>query len=206
MFWDITIWVVRYVVLGSIVGIIAVDFFGYSWHRWVEHGGWLGSFIMSRHIQHHDVDYPFVRYNPEGSLRTPIYNSAWSWSWLVLGLLVTVLVWSLAWLTGLYYDALAITVSAIVYGFGFINKFHDWYHVSNLKVFGYRMNKYSWFKWLTLMHDVHHVGPYNYGIIGLEFDWLFGTFRNTTDVEQIRDFPERRVRRNINQSQDERRK
>lgn len=168
-----------YIIEGTVLGVLFVEFFGYWWHRAVEHRGVMGAFIQHRHVGHHERDYPL------SGLRRPDYVSAWSWSWLVLAALVLALVWVVGGLTGLWWDALAVTIGGCVWGFLFVSWFHDWYHVEN-----FWMSRWNWFRVKTYNHDIHHMGPYNYGIIFLWFDRLFGTYRDSKGAPVIRDFPD----------------
>ena len=170
-------------ILAALIGWQVVDFGGYWWHRLVEHKGVFGNFILYRHIVHHEKHFPLRR------LRTKVYISAWAWSWLVLAGLASALIWTIGPLVAGWQLTLVCWAVACVYGFGAISKFHDWYHVKD-----FWMSRWAWFRWLTLIHDLHHYGPYNYGIIGMHYDKLFGTFKGAKDARQgnvfiVRDFP-----------------
>ena len=164
-----------YIILSVLAGMMAVEVGGYVWHRWAEHHGILGKAVVARHIVHHNKDYPVSK------LRNDInkYKSAKSWSWYVLGLLIIIFLYIVA---PRPYNYIMI-VSGLIYAKFVISYLHSKFHVKN-----HWLAKNSRFVKIQKLHDIHHWGPYNYGIVFYGLDWIFGTYKDEFPDSKVANF------------------
>lgn len=158
-----------------ILGPVVVEITGYFWHRFVEHGGIFGSTIQYKHYLHHERDYPTTKLRPRES-----YTSARSFGWYLLTIF---LVTSTYLLLPLRYS-LPMILSGLIYAKFVISTFHSSFHKK-----GYWLNRYSWYKKLVYLHDIHHYKPVNYGINLFVLDKLFGTYSDKMPKEIEDNFP-----------------
>ncbi len=166
---------ILYVILAILAGPVVIEFAGYWWHRLGEHGGKLGRAVVAKHYKHHEKDYPVTRYNPSEKK----YRKAGSWSWYVLGaLIIAALFVSLP----RPYNYVAI-VSGILYAKFVMSLLHGKFHVRT------QFEKSKWFRTRRHLHEIHHWGPYNYGISFYFVDRLFGTYRTDFPEAKERNFP-----------------
>ncbi len=152
-----------------------VEVTGYFWHRWAEHNGVLGNLIQSYHIKHHEHDYPVKNLRPA----TKKYQSARSWSWYLLTVFLVV---STYFLVPRPYNFIMI-VSGLVYAKLVISYLHSRFHVTN-----HFLVHSKTFKDIRRLHDIHHWGPYNYGILFFFMDRLFGTYRGSFPAKKQPNF------------------
>ncbi len=145
-------------------GILAVETAGYFWHRYAEHNGVLGKLIQSYHIKHHEKDYPIKNLRP----KSPKYKKAGSWSWYIL---TVILVVSTYFLLPRPYNFIMI-ISGLIYAKLVISYLHSRFHVTD-----HFLAKLKVFKTIQRLHDIHHWGPYNYGILFFFMDRVFGTYK-----------------------------
>lgn len=144
--------------MGVILGVLAVEFVIYFWHRFVEHGRFA---LAKRHIIHHEVLYP------AGRRPTAKYLNARAWSWAIP--VASIAGFSLAALPlGL---AIAVAGGAVAYG-ALLLKVHNLFHVRD-----HRLWLYGWWHRLVQLHEQHHRHDCNYGILLFGMDRLFGTYR-----------------------------
>lgn len=157
-----------YGLLAILTGPAVIEFCGYWWHRLGEHGGKLGRSIVAKHYRHHEKDYPIDNFN-SGQKK---YHKAGSWSWYVLGVLIIVFLFVAI---PRPYNYISIA-SGILYAKFVMSYLHGKFHVST------ELEKSAWFRSRRKLHEIHHWGPYNYGISFFVMDRLFGTYKT--------DFPE----------------
>lgn len=143
---------------------MAVETTGYFWHRYAEHNGVLGKLIQSYHIRHHEKDYPIKNLRPKSLM----YKKAGSWSWYILTIILVV---STYLLLPRPYNFIMI-VSGLIYAKLVISYLHSRFHVTNHFLANLKI-----FKTIQRLHDIHHWGPYNYGILFFFMDRAFGTYK-----------------------------
>ncbi|MEK6822545.1 MAG: sterol desaturase family protein [Nanoarchaeota archaeon] len=167
------------VVIGAglffIGGPVIVELVGYSWHRAAEHMGVLGNKVRHKHWVHHEVHYPKEKLRPNDH-----YEDAGGWTMYALGVactLVALLIMPLK-----YYAPLAL--GAWIYGYLIGEYFHRAFHVRH-----HWLQRFAWFRRLVMLHDIHHTGPYNYGIVFFWMDRLFGTLREEFPAGEQERFP-----------------
>jgi sterol desaturase/sphingolipid hydroxylase (fatty acid hydroxylase superfamily) len=153
-----------YFFMSILGGMLIVEVSGYFWHRWAEHNGIFGRWIQHNHIRHHEHDYPTTKLRPKNQT----YKSAKSWSWY---LLTAFLVISVFLLVPAPYS-FVVVASGLVYVKFVINYLHSRFHVRN-----HWLASRKYFQTIRRLHDIHHYGPYNYGILFFFMDRLFGTYR-----------------------------
>jgi sterol desaturase/sphingolipid hydroxylase (fatty acid hydroxylase superfamily) len=165
--------------LCSVVAVALVEAIGYFWHRFAEHLGWAGDTVRYRHWVHHERDYPVGRLRPSGARE---YRAAGSWTWFALGAVVIALIFLL--LPFAY--ALPLALGSLLYAWGVIGYLHERFHVD-----GHWLQRFSWFRRIRRLHDIHHWRPCNYGILFFWMDRLFGTLREDFPRERENIFPGR---------------
>lgn len=157
---------VLWFVAAVFAGPLVVEVIGYFWHRWVEHNAVFGHSIQRYHIKHHEQDYPVEKLRPASRK----YKSARSWSWYLATL---VLVGLTLVLVSRPYNFVMI-LSGLVYARFVISYMHTRFHVRQ-----HWLTRTSFFQRIQKLHDIHHYGPYNYGILFYFMDRIFGTYRTT---------------------------
>lgn len=166
---DILVTLVLFFVGGPVITEVAA----HLWHRFIEHWGFLGDKVRTRHWEHHEVNYP------HDNLRGDTYRDASVISlYLGVGATVLLLVGFLPWAY-----SIPLVVSGVIYGWFLVYYFHKNYHITD-----HWLNKLAWFRNLVKLHDIHHWGPYNYGILMFPMDRLLGTYRTTFPEKYERDF------------------
>jgi sterol desaturase/sphingolipid hydroxylase (fatty acid hydroxylase superfamily) len=158
---------VLWFVSAILAGPVVVEVTGYFWHRWAEHNAVFGKHIQSYHIRHHEHDYPVEKLRPAGQNK---YRSARSWGWYVL---TVFLVLSTFLLVPRPYNFVMI-LSGLVYAKLVISYMHTRFHVRQ-----HWLVRTKFFQRIQKLHDIHHYGPYNYGILFYFMDRIFGTYRST---------------------------
>lgn len=164
-------------VIAALTAPIISESVGYAWHRTAEHAGYLGNKVRFRHWTHHEVHYPATALRPEHPKK---YKDAGSWTWYIVGVIATAIIF---WLLPLHIGIPFIIVGWL-YSVFLVEYFHRAFHVR-----GHWLHRFAWFNKLMLLHDVHHYGPYNYGIVFFWMDRLFGTFRTSMPSAQEERFP-----------------
>ena len=166
---------VIYGLLAVLAGPVVIEFCGYWWHRLGEHGGKLGKSVIAKHYRHHEKDYPIDRFN----LGEKDYRKAGSWSWYVLGALIIAFLFLAI---PRPYNFVAI-ISGVLYAKFVMSYLHGKFHV------GTELEKSAWFRGRRRLHEIHHWGPYNYGISFFVMDRLFGTYRTEFPKTKEPNFP-----------------
>lgn len=164
-----------FVVVSIISAVAIVEVAGYFWHRWAEHQGMFGRSIVKRHIHHHNKDYPSTRLRPKQSK----YKSARSWSWY---LLAAILILAMYLSVPRPYNFVMI-VAGLVYAKFVINYLHSRFHIQD-----HWLSKNKRFIKIQKLHDIHHWGPYNYGIAFYGMDWLLGTYQEDFPTKKVNNF------------------
>ena len=162
----------------ALLGVFAVEFVGYFWHRWVEHKELLGRGVTFRHYKHHEVEYPVNK------LRTDSYRNANSWTWYVVGMTASVVAPFIA----PWQYALPFAISGWVYAWIIVLNMHSAFHVK-----GHLLWRYKWFQKLVKLHDIHHYENCNYGICLFFMDKIFGTYVD----EFLVDESGKRIKKNV---------
>ena len=162
------------VIIGLLIGPVLVEVAGYVWHRYAEHKGIMGEIVRHKHIVHHEVLYPIddLRHGEH-------YEDAHSWTWYAVGGLGTALF--------LYFIPLQLSVPITIGGWAygmFLEFCHRAYHLPK-----HVLHRFKWYKTLERRHDIHHYGPYNYGILVFFMDRIFGTLRDDFPEKKIDGFP-----------------
>lgn len=147
-----------------LIGPLVIEVAGYLWHRFVEHEGKAGKQVRLKHIQHHEADYPATNLRPN----TKKYQSAHSWSWYVLTVILIVLALIII---PRPYSFFAIA-GGLIYAKFVVSYFHKAFHLPHSW-----LQNYAWFRKLTRLHDIHHYRVANYGIVFFFMDRLFGTYK-----------------------------
>ena len=152
------------IIAGIVAGPIVVEVLGYAWHRAAEHKGIFGNKVRHRHWVHHEVHYPLE------SLRGPIpYHDAGGFTMYAAGVALSVL--ALVFLPWLI--VMPALIAAWIYAIMIGEYFHRAFHIRE-----HWLQRFAWFRRLRLLHDIHHMGPYNYGIVLFWMDGLCGTLRD----------------------------
>lgn len=86
----------------------------------------------------------------------PTYQSAGQWDWFVVAAII---------IAGLFYllplrEAIPLTLGATLYAMFVVDYFHRVFHLPN-----HWLHRYPWFQDLIVLHDAHHYGLVNFGII-----------------------------------------
>lgn len=165
------------VALFFVAGPLLVEIIGYVWHRFGEHEGKLGKRAQKEHYVHHEEAYPAENLRP---MPGDEYKNGkeWSWhilAWITLAILFLIMPWQYA---------LPFALGAILYAWYVVSYFHKAFHLAN-----HPFQKYAWFRRLVKLHDIHHYGLYNYGIVFFFFDRMFGTLRTEFPAQKEDVFP-----------------
>ncbi|MBI2798044.1 sterol desaturase family protein [Candidatus Saccharibacteria bacterium] len=159
----------------TFIGPLFVEVGGYFWHRFAEHQGWLGESVRARHIVHHQEDYPVEALRPAKQK----YQSANSWSWYVLALILM----ALAYVLFPPKYSLLMIAGGLLYATFVVSKFHKSFHLQRTW-----LQRFAWYKKLVKLHDIHHYAPVNYGINFFFMDRLFGTYQETQPQKALPTF------------------
>lgn len=162
------------------MSILIVEGSGYAWHRLVSHEGYLGNHLIFPHWVHHMIKYPTGNTRTSGE-----YQQAGDWTFYLLyflccftvGILVPV-----GLLNGKNYLIMFVTAST----WGYIGQsyFHTIYHLPK-----HWLHQFQLFQRLMQYHDIHHYGPWNYGITFFWFDRVAGTLQKEIPRHQQELFP-----------------
>ena len=165
-------------------GVLLVESFGYMYHRFFQHVGWLtrksGTVRRNQmyHWLHHMVIYPIGRhYKRDTGYVASETGLASSWTvpgWIVAGLLVVT--------HGLTLGTAAFIAGVAIYAKLIVDTTHSRFHLVNHP---WKDNKY--FHHLEEMHLLHHWDQaMNFTIVHPLMDKLFGTYLDPkTHREQI---------------------
>jgi len=157
-------------------GILLVEAFGYAYHRFFQHVGWLtrksGTVRRNQmyHWLHHMVIYPigghYKRDTGYVASETGLANS-----WTVPGVIVAGLV---VWTHGLTLGTLAFIAGVAAYAKLIVDETHSRFHLVN-----HPWKDSAYFKRLADMHLLHHWDQaMNFTIVHPLMDRLFGTYLN----------------------------
>lgn len=148
-----------------------IEFIGYLWHRFIEHG--FTSFIKSNvlrrgHYEHHEIHYATMadteKYIPDG------WFDGDTWPWFIpVGtvLIIYIVLYKLAIISlSTCYTGLIVSISD-AYLNSYINQA---YHIKN-----HWLNYFGWFRRHKFYHKLHHFYNCNYGIATFIMDRIFGT-------------------------------
>lgn len=155
-------------------GVLLVESFGYAYHRFFQHVGWLTrrSKTVRRnqmyHWLHHMVIYPIGRhYKRDTGYVASETGLALSWvvpGWIAAGLAV--------WTHGLTWDAAVFIGSIAAYAKLVIDVTHSRFHLAR-----HPWARSSYFKRLEDIHLLHHWDQArNFTIVHPAMDALFGTY------------------------------
>ena len=162
-------------IFASFLGVLLVEIVSYVWHRFAEHGFIFGVTIGYRHWLHHEENYPVESLRPQGVAK---YKTVHPWSWYTPSSMLCVLIF----LTLPLSYAIAIFIGGAIHG-TFIVLLHETFHIE-----GYYLNRFGWYRRLVKIHDIHHYGPWNYGIAFFWIDWLLGTMNEKLPAEKRENF------------------
>lgn len=157
-------------------GVLLVESFGYAYHRFFQHVGWLTrkSSTVRRnqmyHWLHHMVIYPigahYKRDTGYVASETGLANS-----WTVPGVIVAGL---LAWTHGLTLGTLSFVAGVAVYAKLIVDETHSRFHLVR-----HPWKDSAYFRRLADMHLLHHWDQaMNFTIVHPLMDQLFGTYLN----------------------------
>jgi hypothetical protein len=155
-------------------GVLLVEAFGYAYHRFFQHVGWLtrrsGTVRRNQmfHWLHHMVIYPIGRfYKRDTGYVASETGLALSWlvpGWIMAGLAVWVHGWTLA--------TLAFVGGIAAYAKLIVDTTHSRFHLAKHP---WANSKY--FHWLEDIHHLHHWDQANnFTIVHPLMDRLFGTY------------------------------
>ena len=165
-------------------GVLLVESFGYAYHRFFQHVGWLTrkSATVRRnqmfHWLHHMVIYPIgAHYKRDTGYVSSETGLATSWT--VPGIIVAGLV---AWTHGLTLATLGFIAGVACYAKFVVDATHSRFHLVN-----HPWKDSAYFKNLADIHLLHHWDQaMNFTIIHPVMDMLFGTYLSpATHREQI---------------------
>jgi sterol desaturase/sphingolipid hydroxylase (fatty acid hydroxylase superfamily) len=156
------------------IGPLFVEVGGYFWHRFAEHYGLLGETVRTRHIVHHQKDYPVQALRPKTA-----YRSANSWSWYVLAVILIAAAYAIFPLR----YSLPMIVGGLLYATFVVSNFHKSFHLHETW-----LQRFSWYERLVRLHDIHHYAPVNYGINLFFMDRLFGTYSTNMPSKAVSTF------------------
>jgi sterol desaturase/sphingolipid hydroxylase (fatty acid hydroxylase superfamily) len=156
-------------------GLLVVEVAGYFWHRWVEHNAVFGHNIQSFHIRHHEHNYPVEKLRPAEQK----YKSARSWGWYALTAFLVV--GTLVLVPRPYNFVMVLT--GLVYAKFVINYMHTRFHVRQ-----HWLARTRYFQHIQKLHDIHHFGPYNYGVLFYFMDRIFGTYNEHMPKHKVANF------------------
>jgi fatty acid hydroxylase family protein len=139
-------------------------------HRWVGHGGLIGSIRRSHIRSHHSIfkgrNFEAERYaEEEKSVSHAFVPIA-----IAIGLLA-------CWLLPLELAVAALLSLVVTYGAHVY--LHEHFHLT-----GSWLMRFSWFRRLKELHRIHHSNPRrNFGVLDHASDRLFGTFTPAAAAE-----------------------
>jgi hypothetical protein len=155
-------------------GVLYVEAFGYAYHRFFQHLGWLTrrAFLFRRnqrfHWMHHMILYPIGRFyqrnvpyiSSEGGLGISWYAPA--------ALMIAAAFWTM----GRNVGTVVFVLSAAAYAYFLVDGIHERFHLVKHWLVGKR-----YYKWLEDVHVLHHWDQrYNFTIVHPFMDMLFGTY------------------------------
>jgi hypothetical protein len=155
-------------------GVLLVESFGYAYHRFFQHVGWLTrrSSIVRRnqmfHWLHHMVIYPIGRFYKRDTGYVAS-ETGLALSWVVPGWMAAALT---VYLHGFTIAALAFVAGVAAYAKLVVDTTHSRFHLA----------KHPWaaseyFHWLEDIHHLHHWDQANnFTIVHPLMDRLFGTY------------------------------
>lgn len=155
-------------------GVLLVESFGYAYHRFFQHVGWLTrrSAVVRRnqmfHWLHHMVIYPIGRfYKRDTGYVASETGLALSWvvpGWIAAGITV--------WLHGFTFAALAFVAGVAAYAKLVVDLTHSRFHLAK-----HPWARSEYFHWLEDIHLLHHWDQaMNFTIVHPLMDRLFGTY------------------------------
>jgi len=171
-----TIFSTSHLISSLLVGMTLVESISYGWHRFAEHIGIFGKMVSYRHYIHHEKNYPVKNLRPQGITK---YQTVHPWSWYIPTAITCGLVF---FLLPLVY-AVPIFIGGLIHG-AFIVKLHETFHIEN-----HWLTRFNWYRRLVSLHDIHHFGPWNYGIAFFWLDRFFGTLKEKPPYEREINFP-----------------
>jgi hypothetical protein len=155
-------------------GVVLVEAFGYAYHRFFQHVGWLtrrsGTVRRNQmfHWLHHMVIYPIGRFYKRDTGYVAS-ETGLALSWVVPGWIMAVLaVWSFGWTLA----TLSFVAGIAAYAKLVVDTTHSRFHLA----------KHPWadseyFHWLEDIHHLHHWDQANnFTIVHPLMDRLFGTY------------------------------
>ena len=170
-----------------VLGSLAVELFGYFWHRFVCHSGVLRSFLEDvlrrRHFDHHENKYP------DYSIRVNTYQSSCDISFRVLGGLLAISLILARMLDFVRSETAAVLAGALLLHAIVSIRLHSVYHLPSTQIERLLICRVAVFKqallWLRDFHDVHHIKNANYSLIFPIFDLLGGTFISPKKLRKL---------------------
>lgn len=155
-------------------GVLLVESFGYAYHRFFQHVGWLTrrSQTVRRnqmfHWLHHMVIYPMGKtYKRDTGYVSSETGLATSWT--VPGMIVAGLV---VWTHGVHWSTLAFIAGVAWYAKEIVDRTHSRFHLVN-----HPWKDSAYFQYLGDVHLLHHWDQaMNFTIIHPLMDILFGTY------------------------------
>jgi hypothetical protein len=155
-------------------GVLLVEAFGYAYHRFFQHVGWLTrrSGVVRRnqmfHWLHHMVIYPIGRFYKRDTGYVAS-ETGLALSWVVPGWIAAALaVWTHGWTLG----TLAFIGGIAAYAKLVVDVTHSRFHLAK-----HRWTESAYFHWLEDIHLLHHWDQAkNFTIVHPLMDRLFGTY------------------------------
>lgn len=140
---------------------------GYWTHR-LGHKIYIANWYIAHVIGHHRYAYPAEAFDSTSYRVNTIdtYNLNFWMYIFIIGSTITI--------TGIIFGYIKFMMIHITLYLVFENYIHEQIHLSN----GI-LHKFKWFQILKSLHRIHHQpgSKHNYSVIGLEFDWLYGTLK-----------------------------
>lgn len=155
-------------------GVLFVEAFGYAYHRFFQHLGFLTrrAFVFRRnqrfHWMHHMILYPIGRfYKRAGEYVSSEGGLGLSWA-APAALAVGLAFWSM----GLKPETFVFIGAMTGYAYFFVDDIHARFHLVKHSYLGKR-----YFMWLEDIHVLHHWDQsQNFTIVHPFMDWVFGTY------------------------------
>ena len=155
-------------------GVLLVESFGYAYHRFFQHVGWLTrrSSVVRRnqmfHWLHHMVIYPIGRFYKRDTGYVAS-ETGLALSWVVPGWLAAAVT---VWLHGFTLAALAFVAGVAAYAKLVVDLTHSRFHLAK-----HPWAESDYFHWLEDIHLLHHWDQAkNFTIVHPVMDRLFGTY------------------------------
>ncbi|MFI5347416.1 MAG: sterol desaturase family protein [Elusimicrobiota bacterium] len=155
-------------------GVLLVESFGYAYHRFFQHVGWLTrrSGVVRRnqmfHWLHHMVIYPIGRFYKRDTGYVAS-ETGLALSWVVPGWIAAALT---VWLHGFTVAALAFVAGVAAYAKLVVDLTHSRFHLAE-----HPWARSEYFHWLEDIHLLHHWDQAkNFTIVHPLMDRLFGTY------------------------------